>query len=203
MEKHDYDKMMAAQIAACGGKKKLLLHCCCAPCASSCLERLKDHFDITVFFYNPNIAAGEYERRKNELLRLIGIIGGIGFLNCGHAEEEFLRAAAGLENCPEGGARCEKCFALRLKKTAEAANEGGFDYFTTTLTLSPLKNAEKINRIGESLGGAKWLFCDFKKRDGYKRSVELSKLYGLYRQNYCGCVFSLRDRQTLENPPRG
>lgn len=192
MVKRNFDKLMRGQLARLGGKKKLLLHCCCAPCSSACIERLKDSFDVTVFFYNPNIEDGEYERRKAELIRLAKETGWADVLDCGHDEREFYNAVKGLEDCPEGGKRCEKCFYLRLAATAEAAEKNGFDYFTTTLTLSPLKNAEMINSIGEALGGEKWLYCDFKKNDGYLRSLQLSKQYGLYRQNYCGCVFSRR-----------
>lgn len=175
------------------GKKRLLLHCCCAPCSSACLERLKDFFNITVLFYNPNIGGEEYFKRKEELKRLIEKTGWADFCDCDREESKFLLAAKGLENCKEGGERCKACFKLRLEKTAEIAECGGYDYFTTTLTLSPLKNAALINEIGESLQQkAKWLYCDFKKRGGYKRSLELSKEYGLYRQNYCGCEFSKR-----------
>lgn len=173
---------------------RLLLHCCCAPCASSCLERLKDYFKITVLFYNPNIDGSEYERRKAELIKFINTTGWAEMLDCAHGAEDFYTAAAGLESEKEGGARCAECFKLRLNKTAELADSGGYDLFTTTLTLSPLKNARLINETGESAarGNAKWLYSDFKKRDGYKRSIELSKQYGLYRQNYCGCEFSRR-----------
>lgn len=173
---------------------RLLLHCCCAPCASSCLERLKDYFKITVLFYNPNIDGAEYDRRKAELIKFINATGWAEMLDCAHEAEDFYTAAAGLESEKEGGARCAECFKLRLNKTAELADSGGYDLFATTLTLSPLKNARLINGIGESAarGNAKWLYSDFKKQDGYKRSIELSKQYGLYRQNYCGCEFSRR-----------
>lgn len=183
---------MRGQIGRLGGKKKLLLHCCCAPCSSACLERLKDFFSVTVLFYNPNIEDGEYEKRKAEMLRLLKETGWADFSDCDHDTAEFYQAVKGLENFPEGGKRCEKCFYLRLSKTRDEAEKGGFDFFTTTLTLSPLKNAALINSIGEELGGEKWLYCDFKKKNGYLRSLELSKKYGLYRQDYCGCVFSRR-----------
>lgn len=194
MNARNYDKLMTEQISALGGKKpKLLLHCCCAPCSSACLERLNGFFEITVLFYNPNIEDGEYERRKTELKRFISETGWADFLDCDHDESEFYHAVKGLENCEEGGARCGKCFELRLKKTAELAGEGGYDYFTTTLTISPLKDAALINAIGESLqSGAKWLYSDFKKRNGFLQSTKLSKQYNLYRQDYCGCVFSRR-----------
>ena len=168
------------------------MHCCCAPCSSACLERLKDDFKITVFFYNPNIGGEEYARRKAELIRFIQTTGWADFLDCDHDENEFYSAVKGLENEKEGGARCEKCFRLRLEKTKEVADAEGYDYFATTLTVSPLKNAALINALGEEIGGEKWLYSDFKKKNGYLRSTQLSKDYSLYRQNYCGCIFSKR-----------
>lgn len=194
MANTDYDKLMTEKIAAADGKKKLLLHCCCAPCSSACLERLKDYFEITALFYNPNIEDAEYERRKAELIRFAEETGWANIMDCDHDTSEFYGAVKGLENCKEGGERCFKCFELRLEKTYGLAAAGGFDYFTTTLTISPLKNAQKINEIGEKTGGGMWLPSDFKKRNGYLRSIELSKEYGLYRQNYCGCIFSRRER---------
>ena len=182
-----------------GAKPKLLLHACCAPCSSSCLERLKDFFEITVFFYNPNIEDEEYLKRKAELLRFIKETGWAKSIDCEHDVEAFYGVAKGLEACPEGGERCLKCFLLRLERTAREAKEKNFDYFCTTLTLSPLKNAEKINAIGKELEkeyGVKWLYSDFKKSNGYLRSLQLSREYNLYRQNYCGCVFS---QNTLDN----
>lgn len=190
----NYDRLMTERIKAAGGRKKLLLHCCCAPCSSACLERLKEHFEICVLFYNPNIESGEYERRKAELIRFITETGWADFIDCDHEESEFYKAIEGFENCEEGGERCARCFELRLKKTAYLAESLNFDFFTTTLTLSPLKNAELINEIGERLGGEKWLPSDFKKRDGYLRSVRLSAEHNLYRQDYCGCIFSRRAR---------
>ncbi len=194
MAKTDYDKLMREKTESLCGKKKLLLHCCCAPCSSACLERLKENFDITVLFYNPNIEDEEYERRKAELIRLVKSTGWAQIMDCDHDTAEFYSAVKGLEDLREGGERCFKCFELRLKKTCELAKAGGFDYFTTTLTISPLKNAEKINGIGFALGGDMWLPSDFKKRNGYLRSIELSKEHGLYRQDYCGCIFSERER---------
>lgn len=174
---------------------RLLLHCCCAPCSSACIERLKDFFEITVLFYNPNIEDGEYERRKAEIIRFLQTTGWAEFMDCDHDSSSFYSAVKGLENCAEGGQRCLKCFELRLQKTAEIAAKYNFDYFTTTLTISPLKDAEAINKTGEKFSGkAKWLYCDFKKQNGYMRSCELSKKYNLYRQNYCGCIFSRRDK---------
>lgn len=192
MNKPDFDKLMQEQAEKNAGKR-LLLHCCCAPCSSACLERLKDYFKITVLFYNPNIEDGEYERRKEELLRLISTTGWADFIDCDHDESEFYSAVKGLEDAGEGSSRCLKCFELRLAKTKEIADKNGYDFFTTTLTVSPLKNAQAINAIGARLGGEKWLYSDFKKRNGYLRSTELSKEYGLYRQNYCGCKFSKRE----------
>ena len=190
----NFDKMMEQRILNAGKGKKLLLHCCCAPCSSACLERLKDSFEICVLFYNPNIESEEYVRRKAELIRFIKETGWAQFIDCDHDESRFYNAVKGLENCKEGGKRCEKCFELRLKKTAEVAKELNFDFFTTTLTVSPLKNAVKINEIGERLGGEMWLPSDFKKKNGYLESVKLSKEYDLYRQDYCGCIFSRRER---------
>lgn len=178
----------------------LLLHSCCAPCSSYVLEYLRSRFRITVFYYNPNISAWEeYGRRVAEQKRLITAYNEkkegcpIEILEGAYEPGRFFEIARGLEDCPEGGERCFKCFELRLRETAERAKAGGFDYFCTTLTISPLKNAEKLNEIGLALGeeyGVSWLPSDFKKRDGYKRSVELSAEYGLYRQDYCGCTYS-------------
>ena len=193
MNAKNYDKLMTEQIAALENKTTLLLHCCCAPCSTACLERLKDYFDIYVLFYNPNIEDEEYLRRKDELVRFIGQTGWAKIYECGHDTEEFYSAAEGLEQEKEGGKRCEACFRLRLSKTAEIAEKEGFGYFATTLTVSPLKNAEIINGIGKELENGKntkWLYSDFKKRDGYLRSTRLSRQYGLYRQNYCGCIYS-------------
>ena len=189
----NFDKLMIKETEKAGNGKKLLLHCCCAPCSSACLERLKDDFSVTVLFYNPNIETDEYSRRKNELIRLINKTGWADFIDCVHDESEFYGAVKGLETQPEGGDRCKQCFALRLEKTARLADELDFDYFTSTLTISPLKDAKTINEIGKKAEKrAKWLFSDFKKRNGFLRSTQLSEEYGLYRQNYCGCVFSRR-----------
>ncbi|MDE7454020.1 MAG: epoxyqueuosine reductase QueH [Clostridia bacterium] len=200
MNARNFDKLMCEEIERHRGKK-LLLHCCCAPCSSACLERLKDDFAITVLFYNPNIESAEYLRRKDELIRLIKTTGWADFIDCDYEGEKFYSAVKGLEKEKEGGKRCEVCFKLRLEKTAEIAKTNGFDLFTTTLTVSPLKNAQLINEIGESLqsGKALWLHSDFKKRNGYLRSCELSKQYNLYRQDFCGCVYSERDKKLVEN----
>ena len=169
------------------------MHACCAPCASVCVERVKDFFDLTVFFFNPNIdGEDEYNKRLNETERLCAAMD-VKFTAGEYAPEVFYAAAKGLEDAPEGGERCAKCFYLRLKKTAEKAKAAKCEYFTTTLTLSPLKNAALINEIGARVAketGVRWLPSDFKKRGGYQRSVELSRELGLYRQNYCGCAFS-------------
>ncbi|MCM1544324.1 MAG: epoxyqueuosine reductase QueH [Ruminococcus sp.] len=175
----------------------LLLHSCCAPCSSYCLEYLSQFFSITIFYYNPNIhPESEYRHRVEEQKRLISQLPAkhkISFIEGSFDPNEFYSAVKGLENEPEGGKRCFACYRLRLAKAAEIAKENGFDYFTTTLSISPLKNAEKINEIGEEIAeesGVKHLPSDFKKKNGYKRSIELSREYNLYRQNYCGCVFS-------------
>jgi hypothetical protein len=190
---------MEEQIKALNEKKaKLLLHACCAPCSSACLERLHDVFDITVLFYNPNIEGDEYFKRKAELVRFLNETGWAKIIDCDHCESEFYDNIKGLESEPEGGKRCLKCFYIRLKKTAEVARENMFDYFSTTLTISPLKNAEAINFIGESLQkdySVNWLYSDFKKKNGYLQSIKLSSEHNLYRQNYCGCIYS---RNTLE-----
>lgn len=178
----------------------LLLHSCCAPCSSYVLEYLCPYFRITVFYYNPNISASEeYRRRVAEQKRLIAAYNRekkgypISVIEGDYEPEKFFEMARGYENCPEGGERCFRCFDLRLRETAARAKAGGFAYFATTLTISPLKNAQKLNEIGGSLSaeyGVSWLPSDFKKKNGYKRSVELSAEYELYRQNYCGCAYS-------------
>ncbi len=180
-----------------GEKPSLLLHSCCAPCSSYVLEYLAPYFNICDFYYNPNISPKkEYEDRKEELVRLIGEMGlstQVTFLEGIYTPEDFFAMAKGMEDLPEGGERCFKCYEMRLRESAKIAKEQGADYFATTLTISPLKNAAKLNEIGEKLAeefGVKYLPSDFKKKNGYKRSVELSAQYELYRQNYCGCVFS-------------
>lgn len=193
MNKRDFNKIMLEQAENAKGKT-LLLHCCCAPCSSACLERLQDYFKITVLFYNPNIEDGEYEKRKQELIKLLEKTGWAGFIDCDRETEKFYVRIKGLEHEREGGKRCIECFSLRLEKTAQIAEEKNFDYFATTLTVSPLKNADVINAIGEKLGGEKWLYSDFKKQNGYLQSIKLSEKFGLYRQNYCGCVYSRVER---------
>lgn len=180
----------------------LFLHSCCAPCSSYVLEYLCRFFRITVFYFNPNISPSEeYAKRVEEQKRLIEAYNregkgyAISIVEGDYEPARFFEMAKGLENCPEGGERCFNCYELRLRETAGRAAEGGFDYFATTLTVSPLKNAQKLNEIGQALSaeyGVSWLPSDFKKKDGYKRSIELSAEYGLYRQNYCGCVYSYK-----------
>lgn len=180
---------------------RLLLHSCCAPCSSYVLEYLSQYFSITVFYYNPNIyPEEEFIKRIDEQKRLIAEMpfkNPVGFMEEGYHSERFYAAVKGLEHIKEGGERCFACYRLRLEETARLAAEKGFDYFTTTLSISPYKNAPKLNEIGEELGGiygVRYLVSDFKKKNGYKRSTELSEQYGMYRQNYCGCVFSMQER---------
>lgn len=219
-------------------KRRLFLHSCCAPCSSYCLEYLRQYFQITVFYYNPNISLPEeYQHRVEEQKRFIaalnvqlsspiaalneqlsfqiaasngqilsekeessGELSGlnrISFVEGPYEPERFFEMAKGLENCPEGGERCFKCYELRLREAARMAKEGGYDFFATTLTISPLKSAQKLNEIGEQLSkeyGVVHLPSDFKKKNGYKRSTELSLEYGLYRQDYCGCAYSKAER---------
>ena len=201
-----------------GDVPTLFLHSCCAPCSSYVLEYLRQYFKITVFYYNPNISAEpEYVKRVEEQKRLIAAYNAqaldgvikladgtcvkvypITIVEGDYIPQEFYEIAKGLEQCPEGGERCFACYELRLKKTAQLAAEQGFDYFATTLTISPLKNAPKLNEIGERLAaeyGVAWLPSDFKKKNGYKRSIELSAEYDLYRQDYCGCIYSKVERE--------
>lgn len=192
--KINYEIKMREQISKLTDKKPLLLHSCCAPCSSTCLEILKEFFDITVLYYNPNIdEEGEYEKRKAEQVRFLKETGWAKILDCDHDKESFTKMSKGLEDEPERGKRCYLCYGLRLEKTAKTAKENGFDFFATTLTLSPYKNAEWLNELGEKYGkeyGVEYLYSDFKKKGGYYRSEELSKEYGLYRQDFCGCKFS-------------
>lgn len=193
-----------------GERKRLLLHACCAPCSSYCLEYLREAFALTVFFYNPNLTEQEeYRRRVEEEKRLIALMNGqegssqIEILEGRYEPERFLEVARGLETCKEGGERCVRCFALRLGETARVAAEDGFDFFTTSLTISPLKNSALLNRIGAQEGeryGVRFLPSDFKKNNGYLRSTQLSRLYGLYRQNYCGCIYSKVEASDRRQP---
>lgn len=194
MENRNYENEMLRQMGAVQKGERLLLHSCCAPCSTACLERLKDVFSITVLYYNPNVSPREeYEKRKAEQIRLLTQTGWAEFIDCDYAGEDFERISQGLENEPERGKRCYQCYKLRLEKTAQAAKQNNFSWFATTLTLSPHKNAQWLNAIGEELGKAyavNYLYTDFKKKGGYYRSIELSKEYGLYRQDFCGCKFS-------------
>ena len=205
MNRRNYQRELEAVIKENESKSRvprLLLHSCCAPCSSYVLEYLSDYFEITVFYYNPNISpAEEYEKRAAEQKHLIQELPAkhpIHLVVGAYEPERFYAVSRGLEMVPEGGERCFQCFRLRLEEAAKMAAEGGFDYFATTLTISPLKNAQKLNEIGEELSEiykVEHLPSDFKKKNGYKRSVELSAQYGLYRQNYCGCVFSKREAE--------
>ena len=215
MSRVNYSKALDKEIQSLterGLKPRLLLHSCCAPCSSYVLEYLREYFHITVFFYNPNITeSGEYAYRLAEEKRLIAEYNRqveeqdltgmhstaeamkIGILEAPYDPDRFLTAVRGYEDCPEGGDRCLACFALRLRETARQAKAHGFEYFTTTLSVSPHKNADNVNRFGEAAGrqaGVKYLFADFKKKNGYLRSLQVSKEYDLYRQHYCGCLYS-------------
>lgn len=205
LQKRNYQREMDAlleKLNKSGQVKHLFLHCCCAPCSSYVLEYLSEYFEITAFFYNPNMdTQKEYIHRYNELVRFIGEKSFKNPVNvlCGdYVPEEFSGIAKGYEECREGGARCLRCFELRLSRTAEEAKKASADFFATTLTVSPLKNAAAINAIGERLGksaGIEYLPSDFKKKNGYKRTIELSREHELYRQDFCGCVYSREQRE--------
>lgn len=204
MNKINYQKELDSLIENLAKEEKvptLLLHSCCAPCSSYVLEYLSQYFSITIFFYNPNIyPLEEFSRRVAEQKGLISelkVKHEIMFIEGRYDTENFYKISKGLEQEKEGGARCFKCYELRLKEAALIASEKSYDYFTTTLSISPHKNAQKLNEIGKVLSeeyGVKYLYSDFKKKEGYKRSIELSKEYNLYRQDYCGCVFSYNER---------
>ena len=208
MNKINYQKQtdtIIDGIVKSGEAPKLLLHSCCAPCSSYTLEYLSQYFDITVFYFNPNISPkSEFDKRLAEQKRLIEQLpskNSIKLVAGNYDYNEFLTVAKGYEDAPEGGERCFRCYRMRLEKTAALAKEKGFDYFCTTLSISPLKNSQKINEIGILTAeryGVKWLPSDFKKREGYKRSIELSRQYNLYRQNFCGCIFSRKEAQMRE-----
>lgn len=193
--KLNYQKKLEELVKTLNSKPRLLLHSCCGPCSTEVISYLKDYFEITVFYYNPNIEPEEeYIHRKKEQIRFLKEYkdAKISFLDCEYDNASFKEIAKGLEQVKEGGARCNKCFYLRMKKTAEVAKEKGFEYFGTTLTVSPHKNSTMINEIGEKISeecNIKYIYGDFKKNDGYKKSIELSKTYNLYRQNYCGCLY--------------
>ena len=199
--KRNYQKEMEKIIGGFQGeRKRLFLHSCCAPCSSAVLEQLQEIFQVTVFYYNPNITEyAEYRKRVEEQIRLIQYFNEkkpdfpIEIIDGDYEPQKFMEMAKGLENCPEGGERCFGCYRLRLEKTAVEAAKRKYDYFTSSLTISPMKNAEKLNQLGEELAaqtGCAFLPSDFKKKEGYKRSVQLSEELSLYRQNYCGCGFS-------------
>ncbi|KAA8502068.1 epoxyqueuosine reductase QueH [Mediterraneibacter catenae] len=206
VQKINYQKELEKLLKQLGEEQRvpsLLIHSCCAPCSSYVLEYLSEYFKITIFYYNPNIyPESEYTKRileQQKLIRDMKFRYPVSFLAGKYDKEKFYEMAAGMEDLKEGGARCMKCYELRLTETARQAVAGEFDYFTTTLSISPMKNAQKLNEIGVRVGeeyGVKYLVSDFKKKNGYKRSIELSKEYGLYRQDYCGCEFSMRQAGT-------
>ena len=201
MNKINYQKELDKIIASLDGRvPTLLLHSCCAPCSSYTLEYLSRYFEITVYYYNPNISPkSEFDKRFAEQKRLVDSLPTmhkVKLIEGEYSYDDFLQIAKGFENVKEGGERCFRCYKLRLEKSAHLAKEQGFDYFCTTLSISPLKNSQKINEIGLEVAekyGVKWLPSDFKKKEGYKRSIELSREYNLYRQNFCGCVFSKKE----------
>ena len=198
----NYDLEMEKQMSNLKEGDSLLLHACCAPCSTACLERLADFFKVTIFYYNPNITdESEYKKRIEEIKKLLTLINPkykVELLEGDYDPNKFFEMAKGLENEPERGKRCYKCYEMRLEETAKIADKLGFNNFCTTLTLSPHKNANWINEIGEKLNkeyDSNYLYSDFKKKEGYKRSIVLSKEYNLYRQDYCGCIYSKRDKQ--------
>lgn len=202
MNKINYQKKLDELINGIsqGTVPRLLLHSCCAPCSSYTLEYLSRYFDITVLYYNPNISPrSEFDKRAAEQARLIAELPAqhkIKLVVSDYDYTEFLDIARGYEDCLEGGERCFRCYRMRLEKTAEKAKAEGFDYFCTTLSISPLKDSQIINKIGYETAekyGVKWLPSDFKKKEGYKRSIELSREYNLYRQNFCGCAYSKKE----------
>lgn len=205
MNKINYQKKtdeIIESLANSGEVPTLLLHSCCAPCSSYTLEYLSQYFRITVLYYNPNISPKEeFNKRFAEQKRLIEnlpVKHKISLIEGSYDYNAFLRVVKGYEDVPEGGERCFRCYAMRLEESARLAKENEFDYFCTTLSISPLKNSQKINQIGYAIAekyGVKWLPSDFKKKEGYKRSIELSRQYNLYRQNFCGCVFSKNKRR--------
>lgn len=205
MNRRNYQRELERKIDKFTGEgqvPKLLLHSCCAPCSSYVIEYLSQYFSITVFYYNPNIYPdSEYEKRVEEQKRFIREFPAkypVDFIRGDFEKECFYEAVRGVESVREGGERCFRCFRLRLKKTAEMADMINADYFATTLSISPLKNADKLNEIGEEISretGVEYLCSDFKKKNGYRRSVELSAEYGMYRQDYCGCIYSRQERE--------
>ncbi len=201
----ELDKLIM-QLEKEGRVPTLFLHSCCAPCSSYCIEYLSQYFEISIFYYNPNIyPPEEYEHRVEEQKRLVSEMSlkyPVTVIEGKFEPDKFYNTVKGLEKEKEGGARCFKCYEMRLREAGLEASKRGFDYFTTTLSISPLKNADKLNEIGESVAkevGVAYLNSDFKKKNGYKRSVELSKEHNLYRQNYCGCVFSKKESEERES----
>lgn len=204
MNKVNYQKILENEIETITKENKvptLLLHSCCAPCSSYCIEYLSQFFKITVFYYNPNISEEtEYRKRVEEEKRFINEFPAkypVSMIEGEYDTKKFYDIAKGYEKVPEGGERCFRCYEMRLRETAKVAKQQNFDYFTTTLSISPLKNAQKLNEIGKKLSEeykVPYLFSDFKKKEGYKRSIQLSEEYGLYRQNFCGCVYSKESR---------
>ena len=198
--KQNYHLLCLEELSKLNSTKKILLHSCCAPCSSYVITFLSNYFDITILYYNPNIAPKEeYEKRKQEQIKLIKNINTLhklDYLDCDYDNDLYNKAINGYQNCQEGGDRCRICFNLRLEKTAILAKKYKYDYFCSTLTVSPHKNSKIINEIGYSLGkkyDIKWLYSDFKKNEGFKQSIELSKKYNLYRQDYCGCIYSKKE----------
>lgn len=202
MDIKNYLDELTTKIKQQNKRPRLLLHSCCAPCSSYVLEYLSEFFEITVFYYNPNIyPPEEFEKRLQEQKKYSTIFANknIDVVDVGYDEREFYSAVKGLENEPEGGKRCEKCFYIRLEKTCQYAKKHGFDYFTTTLSISPHKNAKLLNETGTQIAekyGVSYLYSDFKKKNGYLRSCELSKQHNIYRQNYCGCIFSKKEAES-------
>ena len=197
----NYQKKLEELVQNLDYTPKLLLHSCCAPCSSRCIEFLSNYFDITILYYNPNISPEEeYDKRKKEQIEFINEFNSnnkLDYMDVEYDYNDFLKISKGLEHIPEGGERCFKCYNLRLEKTAILAKENDYDYFGTTLTVSPYKNSQKLNQIGEELSNKyniKFLYSDCKKNEGYKRSIELYKIYNLYRQDYCGCIYSKLER---------
>ena len=198
----NYHKLELEELSRITEPKKLLLHSCCAPCSSHVITYLTNFFDITILYYNPNISPKEeYDKRKKEQIRLINEISKknkIDIIDCDYDNDKYEELIKGHESDPERGNRCTLCFNLRLEKTAKMASELGYDYFCSTLSVSPYKNSKLINEIGkkyEDIYKVKWLYSDFKKENGYKKSIELSKKYNLYRQDYCGCKYSVREKK--------
>lgn len=199
----NYNDLMEEEIKNLNGKPKLLLHACCGVCSSSVIERLYPYFDITILYYNPNIyPKAEYMKRLVALEEIIDKMKlDVRLIELGYLHREFKDKVKGLEKEKEGGERCNKCFYLRLEESAKLAKRNKYDYFTTTLSVSPYKNSQKLNEIGKMLEekyDIKYLYSDFKKKEGYKRSNELSNKYGIYRQHYCGCEYSLKEAKALK-----